>query len=63
MYYTFYLFCKKNNRRLEFNDTGFFLGHLSVLKGGDELLQGRWTGGGHVLFAKYNFNLSIVYFH
>jgi hypothetical protein len=41
----------------------FFLCHLSVLKGGAELLQGRWTGGGHVFFAKYNFNLSIVYFH
>ena len=40
----------------------FFGGHLSVLKGGEELLhvQGRWTGGGHVFFAKYNFNLSIV---
>jgi hypothetical protein len=42
----------------------FFWGHLSVLKEGEELLQrGRWTGGGHVIFAKYNFNLSIVYFH
>jgi hypothetical protein len=28
----------------------FFLCHLSVLKGGAELLQGRWTGGGHVFF-------------
>jgi len=41
LYYKFYLFCKKNNRRLEFNDTVFFGGHLSVLKGGEELLQGR----------------------
>ena len=62
LYYKLYLFCKKNNRRLEFNDTGFIFGHLSLLKGGEELLQGGWTGGGHVFFAKYNFNLSIVYF-
>ena len=31
LYYKLYLFCKENNRRLEFNDT-VFLGHLSVLK-------------------------------
>ena len=62
LYYKLYLFCKENNRRLELNDTVFFC-HLSVLKGGDELLQGRWTGGGHVFSAKCNFNLSIVYFH
>ena len=36
-----------------------FLCHLSVLKGGEELLQGRWTGGGHVLFAKYNLSYII----
>ena len=39
----------------------FFLCHLSVLKGGAELLQGRWTGGGHVFFAKYNGNLSYIF--
>jgi hypothetical protein len=26
----FYLICKKSNRRLLFNDTGFFVCHLSV---------------------------------
>ena len=49
MYYKLYLFSRKSNRRLEFNDTVFC--HLSVLKGGEELLQGSWTGGGHVFFA------------
>jgi hypothetical protein len=57
----FYLFCKMNNRRLKLNDTVFFC-HLSVLKGGEKLLQGRWTGGGHVFFAKYNFNYGILIF-
>ena len=37
-----------------------FFCHLSAKKGGEECLQGRWTGGGHVLFAKYNFNLSYI---
>jgi len=36
-----------------------FFCHLSVLKGGEELLQGRWTGGGHVFFANYNFNFNL----
>jgi hypothetical protein len=44
----FKFICRKNNMRLEFNVTGFF-GHLSVYKGGEEWLQGKWTGGGHVL--------------
>jgi len=31
-------------------------------------VQGRWTGGGHVFFAKYNFNficstIDVIYFH
>ena len=25
------------------------------------MLQGRWTGGGHVFFAKYNCNLSYIF--
>ena len=39
----------------------FWGGHLSVLKGGEEMLQGRWTGGGHVFFAKYNGYLSYIF--
>jgi hypothetical protein len=25
------------------------------------MIQGRWTGGGHVFFAKYNCNLSYIF--
>ena len=51
----FYLFCKKSNRRQEFNDTVLFV--ICQYKGGEEWIQ----GGGHVLFAKYNFNLSYIF--
>ena len=50
MFYFFmsqYLFCKKSNRELEFNDTGFF---SFVSK--KELKHGYRGGGGHVFFAK-----------
>ena len=36
----FYLFCKKSNRRLVFNDTVFFW-VICQYKGGEEWLQGR----------------------
>jgi hypothetical protein len=57
MFYFFmsqYLFCRKCNRRLEFNDAVFFL-HL--------LVKQMWGGGGggHVFFAKYTLNLSYIY--
>ena len=54
----FNLFCKKKIRKLEFNDT-VFLSFVSI-----ERRCGMPTravdGGGHVLFAKYNFNLSYI---
>jgi hypothetical protein len=53
----FYLFCKKSNRRLEFNDTGFFLSFVSI----KEVRNGYKGGGGHVFFAKYNINLSYIF--
>jgi hypothetical protein len=57
-----FFFLDINNRSLEFNDTGFFC-HLSVYKRGVEWLQGKWTGGGHLFFAKYNFNLSYIFLY
>jgi hypothetical protein len=39
----------------------FFLVHLLVLKGGEEMLKGKWTGGGHVFFAKYSCNLFYIF--
>ena len=48
----------------------FILGHLSVLKGGEELLQGRWTGGGHVFLYRgdrlveamhFLLNITLIY--
>ena len=59
----FYLFCKKTNRRLESNDTGFLV-HLSIKK---EVRLGYGGGGGHVFFVLYTLNLPyiifILYFH
>ena len=52
----FYLFFKKSNRRLEFNDTGFF---SFVSK--KEVRHGYRGCGGHVCFAKYTLNLSYIY--
>jgi hypothetical protein len=51
----FYLFCKKNNRRLEFNDTGFFWSFVSI----KEANNGYKGSGGHVFVAKYNFNYPV----
>ena len=52
----FYLFFKKSNRRLEFNDTGFF---SFVSK--KEVRHGYRGCGGHVCFAKYTLNLSYIF--
>ena len=60
MFYFFmsqYLFCKKSNRRLELNDTGFF---SFVSK--RELKHGYRGGGSHVFFAKLYLKF-ILYFH
>jgi len=58
----FYLFCKKSNRRLLFNNTVFFVffcfwSFVSI----KEVRNGYKGGGGHVLFAKYNFNWSYIF--
>jgi hypothetical protein len=55
LYKDFYLFCKKSNRKLLFNDTVFFWSCVSI----KEVRNGYKGGGGHVLFAKYNFNYPI----
>ena len=52
----FIYFVKKNNRRLEFNDT-VFLSFVSI----KEARNGYKGSGGHVFFAKYNFNLSYIF--
>ena len=49
-----YLFCKKCNRRLWFNDTVLFVS----MKDGRHGYSG---GGGCVFFPKYTLNLSYIY--
>jgi hypothetical protein len=49
-----YLFCKKCNRRLWFNDTVLFVSMKDVR-------HGYSGGGGCVFFPKYTLNLSYIF--
>ena len=56
-FHWFYLFCKKSNRRLEFNDTGFFFSFV----GKKEVQHSYRGGGGHIFYAKFTINLPYIY--
>ena len=56
-YYKFYLFCKKNNRRLEFNDTGFFW----VICQYKKEVRKCYKGGGLVEAMYFLLNITLIY--